>query len=148
MIIALAQGELPVIPPGGRSFAYSVDVAKAAVAALSLGQPGECYITGGNNLSYRTAFRRMAELLHCRAPRLAPPSMFVLAGGAFGSVSGIIMKKAPRINLALAKVSIDSHFYSSQKAIKDLGYRITDFDTIIKNAAGWFYDNGYLDRAG
>src|ERR1043166_2147975 len=56
LLLSFCKGSLPGYAHGGRNFVCASDVACAAVAALTKGRTGECYIAGGENLSYREFF--------------------------------------------------------------------------------------------
>ena len=57
MLIALCKGALKLYCNGGKNFVCSVDVAKAAVNALTKGVIGECYIAGNENMGFKEFFQ-------------------------------------------------------------------------------------------
>ena len=61
MVLAIMNQRVPSYASGGRCVAYVGDVAIAAVNAISKGEPGECYIAGGENLCYKDFFKMIAE---------------------------------------------------------------------------------------
>ena len=72
--------------PGGRNFVYARDAAKAMVSALDKGKRGECYILGGENLTYLDFFSRVAKKVGMSPPRRVLPGPVILAAGAAGSL--------------------------------------------------------------
>lgn len=81
MLLELARGRVPGYPPGGKNYVYVGDMATATVNALTMGRVGESYILVHQNLTYRDAFRLMAEVLAVSLPRLALPNLPVRGYG-------------------------------------------------------------------
>jgi dihydroflavonol-4-reductase len=80
-----ASGNASWIPPGGTSIADVEDVALGVVSALERGRPGERYILGGHNISWRELDQRIASLAHVapsrrHVPRAALPFLRAGAG--------------------------------------------------------------------
>ena len=50
----------------------------------------------------------------------------------------------PGLSLPLARISLDSHYYSPEKAVRELGLPQTPIDTALEEAFSWFRQNGYL----
>jgi dihydroflavonol-4-reductase len=63
-----------------------------------------------------------------------------------GSLIGVITRKPPRVNYALARISCDEHYYTSQKAVQELGLPQTSIEIAIEEAFTWFKENGYLEK--
>ena len=136
---------LRFVPPGGRNFAYAGDVAKAMVAAVKKGQSGECYITGGQNISYFDFFSKVASMTKTtKPPAMTLPFPLVLAGGALGSVADMILKKQVPFNLQLARLSVYTTYYSSKKAVEKLGMPQTEIETGIKESISSLKKYGHI----
>jgi dihydroflavonol-4-reductase len=144
MILSIAAGRVPGSSPGGRCFADSRGVAAGIVAALERGRPGECYILGGENLSYREIFSKIARITGKQAPALLMPKALVLAFGALSSAIAAIGGKAPKVSLAMARISCEGQYYSSAKARRELGYEPGPVDGAIAAARDWFLERGML----
>ncbi len=137
LLIQVARGKVPGSAPGGRCFADVRDVAAGIVSALERGRPGECYILGGENLSYAEAFALIARLCGTRPPRLRLPAAAVLAFGAFGSAVAALTGVAPKVSLPMARISCEGQYYCSAKAIAELGYVIRPVAEGIAAARDW-----------
>jgi dihydroflavonol-4-reductase len=144
MILAVAAGAVPGSSPGGRCFADVRGVAAGIVTALECGRPGECYILGGENLSYAEVFAKIAGAVGARVPRLRMPAPAVLAFGALSEAVSSITRRPPRVSLAMARISCEGQYYSSGKAQVELGYRILPVDGAIAAARDWFESRGML----
>ncbi len=144
MILALAKRGVPGSSPGGRSFADVRAVARGTVAALERGIPGDCYILGGENLSYAQVFAEIAAVLGRKPPRARMPRAAVLAFGALGSLAASLTGKAPQVSLAMARIACETQYYSSAKATRELGYAVAPIGAAIAAACEWFRSRGML----
>lgn len=144
MILALASGSLPGYTDGGGSFADVRSVARGAALALERGRGGQCYIMGGQNLSYREAFGVISRAVGVLPPRLRMPGWASLAYGAAGSAMARLRGKPPRLSLSMARVSLEGLYYDSGKAIRELGYSPGRLEDAVGAAAAWFRESGKL----
>ena len=56
-----------------------------------------------------------------------------------------VRKRKPLLSVTMARMSGDGHYYSSDKAIKELGYEQTGHDKTLDEAVKWYDEHGYLD---
>ena len=66
--------------------------------------------------------------------------------GTLSSLKGMVSGKPPPMNLALARIACDEHYYSSEKAMRELGIPQTPIEVAIEEAFKWFKENGYLEK--
>ena len=144
MILAVHKRKLPGYTTGGRNFAYVKDVATAIANALTMGNIGECYITGNSNLTYKEIFGIIAKITNSKHPKTKLLPFFVKAYGLLGTLSGKITGRAPAVSYPMASISCDKHFYSSQKAIEGLNLPQTNIELAIKEAFQWLVENKYV----
>ncbi len=144
MIIKVAHGKVPGNSPGGRCFADVRNVARGIAAALEKGVPGRCYILGGENLSYRQIFDLIGDAAGVKTRRLDLPAPAILALGAVSSLAASITGKPPRISFPMARIACEDQYYSSGRAISELGYSITPVRDGIAAAIEWFKAKGML----
>jgi dihydroflavonol-4-reductase len=135
---------LPMVPAGGRSFAYAPDVAAAMIAALDRGQKGEVYLLGGANLTYLDFFGKVARLAGITPPRGIVPAAALQGAGVVGSVVGRLTGNRKGFNRTLARLSVCDAYYSSAKAIDALGYAQTPVETGIRETLQGLMDHGHL----
>lgn len=143
MILAVYGQKVPGYAKGGRNFIYVKDVAIAAANALTQGKIGECYIAGNVNMHYKEAFETIAEVVGVKAPSVYIPPFASELYGYLGSVYGRLFNKVPKVSYPMAAISSDEHFFSAQKAVKELGMPQTDIKIAIKECFDWFKMNGY-----
>lgn len=144
MIISVITGKVPGYAAGGRCFSAVKDVAKAAVVALEKGRVGECYITGGTNLCYQDFFGLIGKIANVKPPKMKVSTFFAIIFAAILEFFASFGKKKPKLTIAMAKISGDGHYYSSEKAIRELGYTQTSLETALTEAIAWYKDHGYL----
>ncbi|MFZ5554865.1 MAG: NAD-dependent epimerase/dehydratase family protein [Bacteroidota bacterium] len=144
MIIALYKGKIPGYTNGGRNYIYVKDAATGIANAVTMGRKGESYIIGNENLSYKDAFQKMAVALGVKPPSRRVPDWIMLTYGQFSSLFAKVRGKAPAVSYNLAKIGIDKHYFSAQKAVNELKLPQTPIEVAVKEAAEWFRQNNYL----
>ncbi len=131
--------------PGGRNFAHAPDVAGAMVLAVDKGRKGHCYIAGGRNIRYFDFFSKVAEIAGgMNPPRVVLPGSAIMACGAAGSLYHKLFSKRPPLNLAMARLSLLGTYYSSKKAIRELGMSQTPIDTAIEQSIRSLKEYGHI----
>jgi dihydroflavonol-4-reductase len=144
LLLALYNGKVPGYTDGGRNFIHVKDVATAAANALTMGRKGECYIMANENLTYKEFNQIVAEELSIKPPKLFVPKPFIIAYGIISQAFAWITRKAPAISYTVAKISLDTNYYTAAKAIKELNLPQTPIKIAVREAFDWFRDNGYL----
>ncbi|PQO32197.1 NAD-dependent epimerase/dehydratase family protein [Bremerella cremea] len=144
MLISVIKKQPPLAPSGGGTTCDVRDVAQACINAIEQGRVGENYILGGENLSYFDLWTRIANLTGRRPPwrKLGP-----YIAGAVGYLSdtwATMEGKEGEVNSAAIKMGSLFHFYSSNKAKAELGYKNRPLDQTIEDAWQWFRKQGYL----
>lgn len=143
MIVALKKGQLPGYSMGGKNYVYVKDVAKAVVNAISMGRMGECYILGNQNLSYKEAFSLIADAIGAKKPKIGIPKAITKVYGLIGELISKLTGKPPVVSYPMARIACDGHYFSAEKAVKELQLPQTDLKIAIQEADQWFLENGY-----
>jgi dihydroflavonol-4-reductase len=140
---AVRAGLLPLVPPGGTTLCDVRDVAATHVAALERGRAGERYILGGPHLSFREGLSLVADEVGGRAPRAELPANAVRAGM-------LPLVALERLGVALpwsaryAGYLTARTYYSSEKAMRELGYQTRSAVESIRAAACFYRAAGAL----
>ena len=137
--------KLKVTSPGGRNFVYVGDAAKAVVNAMEKGESGSSYILGGENVTYRDFFGKVAEVVGMPSPRIVLPGGVILLVGFLGSLYGKLTGRRAMINSQIARFSLLRTFYSPARAIKELNMPQTSIDKAIEEAIACLKEYGHLD---
>ena len=146
LVLAVYKGRIPFCPPGGRNVVHVQDVAAGIVSSLENGRIGQCYIMGGRNLPYRELFGIIARVVGVPAPGIVLPAPLLTAGGAAAYGFGSLFHRSARSFFNLARMACEEYYYSSEKAVRELGYTQLPLERAVADAFQWFREHGYLDR--
>lgn len=144
LFFELRDGKVPGSPAGGASFCHVMDVAKAEIAAATLGKPGEGYICAGENISYKALFNIIATKFNTKAPSLSMSRWMMVTYGFIMQLIAEFTGKAPEIDPGNARYVSINAWYDSSKAIKELGYQITPTTQCVDDAYDWYKENGFF----
>ena len=123
--VSVATGKSLFYPPGGTCVSYVEDVVNGMILAEQRGGIGERYILGGTNVSFRDYFARIAAVSGVRPPGIRLPGWLLPhAGRIMELISGKVGRDAGRIAAGFG-------WFSSGKAVRELGYKITALDDVI-----------------
>ena len=143
MLLAIAKQYMPLAPAGGCSVADVRDVARGIRLALDHGVAGERYILGGHNVTYLELWTEMAKLVGRRPPIGKLPTWIAKIAGGVGDLAGRFMTTEPQLNSAVTAMGQIHHWYSSDKAIDQLGYQINDYLPALEESWKWFKERDY-----
>lgn len=147
MIVNAASGRMPAYVETGLNVVHADDVADGHLLALQQGRIGERYILGSEDMSLREILTAVAHITGGRPPRVSLPHGLVfpiaflmeawarLTGGA-----------EPMVTTDGVRLSRKRMFFSSAKAVRELGYAPRPAHAAIEEAIAWFRENGYLGR--
>lgn len=145
LIINIIKGKLPAYVDGGINLIDRQDCARAIVAAMDKGVPGQKYILGNRNISVKDYFDLIvAATGRGKSPFIKIPAwLAVWSGYGYQSLSWLTGR--PPITSA-SWVRIGSHYswWDSTKARRELDLEQTPLETSIRQAVDWFDRNGYL----
>jgi dihydroflavonol-4-reductase len=144
LFLDIRDGKVPGIPPGGAPWAHVEEVAKAHVSALNRGRPGEKYICGGINASYKEIFKRIAESIGKDPPKYVLPRWVTVVYGYLAELGANFTHRPPSLNPGQARYMAAFPQYDSTKAIRELGFGIVPLEKMIEDARDWYIQNGFL----
>lgn len=146
MILALHKGKVPGYTSGGKNYIAVKDAAFAIANAIDMGRIGECYILGNENLSYQEAFKKIAVAIGATPPKRKLTDFMVKTYGSANSLFAKIFRFHPSVTKELAVISCDTHYYSADKARKELNLPQTPIEVAARECFQWFEENGYLTK--
>jgi dihydroflavonol-4-reductase len=140
MIRDLVHGRIIGYVRGAGINVVSVDdVARGHALALERGRSGERYILGGDNLPLRNAFAFATQAIDRAQPWLALPWPAVYGAALAAERYGRLIGREPRLlvldEVRLARTPL---FFSSAKAVAELGYEPGPAADALAAAARWF----------
>jgi dihydroflavonol-4-reductase len=141
VVFKFMERRIPAMPSGGLSFVDVRDAAAAFAAALERGRPGERYLLGGANMSFRDFFGRLERLTGITAPKVALPSAVNVAGARLlEKLAGWRGAEAP---IDAHSVAMGERFWycDSGKATAELGFTARDAQETLFETVRWLDAN-------
>ena len=132
------------VPSGAITVASLDDVVQGHLAALDRGVSGERYVLGGHTPSWEELFRAAAEVVGKPAPTRVLPKWVVKVAGAAALLKSQFNGQEPIMTPALAEVTAKNRRYSSEKAIRELGYAPKPLAHGLEQCWRWYLDNGHV----
>jgi dihydroflavonol-4-reductase len=144
IIVEAATGRMPAFVDTGLNLVHVDDVAEGHFLALERGRIGENYILGGTDVTLAQMLADIAALAGRRAPTVKLPRapLFPLAFAA--EVVARMTGKEPFLTADALRMSRYQMYFSSAKAMRELGYAARPYREGLKDAHAWFAANGYL----
>ncbi|TFG01549.1 MAG: NAD-dependent epimerase/dehydratase family protein [Promethearchaeota archaeon] len=120
------------------SFVYVNDVANGLASVINKDDlKGEEFILAGENVIFNDWINLIAELAGKKKPRHFPMSMGLMYA-RMCELKTKLTKKMPYINRPTVKMMDYNWSYSSEKAINQLGYKITPLKVGLKKTIEWY----------
>ena len=147
-ILDFLNRKMPAYIETGLNLVDVRDVAEGHLAALRRGQPGERYILGGFNMSFRGILEVLGKITRLPVPSLRLPYGAALVAGYVDSWIAKSLNREPRIPLEGVKMARHKMYVSTAKAEQELGFRASPIEPALERAIGWFRQNGYVGSTG
>jgi len=146
MVLDAACGRMPAYVDTGLNIVHVDDVAEGHLAAFHHGRIGERYILGGQDMTLREILAQIALLVGRKPPRIRLPHTLLLpiafAAEALARVSG----RETRITVEGVRLARKRMFFSSDKAVRELGYGWRAPARAFEDAVRWFREQGLVSR--
>ena len=144
VIMHMARGRRPPIPPGGLNVIHIDDVVAGHLAALERGRSGERYILGGENITHEQLLSTVAEVVGAPRPRWHIPGWALRRLARPAELIGRILDIPLRGHII--RMSGLYFYYDNQKAQRELQLSTPrPLRSSVKDAYNWYRDNGFLD---
>ncbi len=144
LVLDAASGRMPAYVDTGLNVVHVDDVAAGHLLAFHRGRVGERYILGGQDMTLREILVHIAALVGRKPARIRLPHAAVLpvafASEAFAKATG----RDARITLEGVRMSRKRMFFSSAKAVRELGYQWRPPMEAFDDAVTWFRERGLL----
>jgi dihydroflavonol-4-reductase len=146
MIADAASGRMPAYVDTGLNIVHVDDVAQGHLLALDRGRIGERYILGSENMSLAQLFGMVAAQVGRPPPRVKLPVTalwpLALACEGLANIAGI----TPLVTRDHLRMSRKLMYFSSAKAIAELGYAPRPASMAVADAIAWFRANGMVPQ--
>lgn len=148
IFVDFLKGRFPAYMDTGLNLVDVEEVARAHVAALTQGRPGQRYILGGENLTLKGILDRLAAITGVPAPRVRIPFAAAWTYAFFEEwITGRILGREPRATREEVRMGRKKMFASSARAERELGFRVRSVEAAMRAAVGWFRAHGYAPPA-
>jgi len=144
IVLDTARGRMPAYLDTGLNIVHVDDVAAGHLLAFHRGRTGERYILGGQDMMLRDILAAIALLVGRKAPRIRLPHAAVLPLACAAEALARITGRTTRITLEGVRMARKHMFFSSAKAVRELGYRWRAPTEAFEDAVLWFREQGYL----
>lgn len=142
MIDQYDRGRFPVLPGRGENvgnYALVDDVVEGHVLAMENGAVGGRYLLGGENTSLKGLLQLVDELTRRRHVQVSLPRSVSMSYAALEKRKADWLGLYPRITPGWMKTFLEDWAYTSAKAERDLGYRITPLREGIRRTLDWLH---------
>jgi len=144
LFIMVRDGKLPGVPPARMTFAHVREVVAAHVAAADRGENGGQYLLGGENRSMLDFVNEIAALLGKPLQSKELPLVMLRVAAAIGDFASRFTGKEPSITPEVAALMSRVSVVASEKAQRELGYRIVSLKAMVKDCYDWMVAEGRI----
>jgi len=144
MIVDFLNGKMPAYVDTGMTIVDVDDVAEGHMLAVEKGKIGECYILGGDNLSLKQVLDLLSEISGRPQVRARIPWAVALAWAYVDTgLARLNPKHIPAATPDAVRVSTKKEYFSSAKAMRELGYTFIPAREALSKAVEWYRANSY-----
>jgi dihydroflavonol-4-reductase len=144
IIVEAAKGRMPGYVDTGLNVVHVDDVAAGQLLAAECGIVGERYILGGENLTLKQILDKLGMISGLPSPTVKLPYFVAyLAGAVDQTISGSLLGREPRATIETVRMGKKKMWASSEKAERELGWKIMPADAALRRAVEWFQAHGY-----
>lgn len=145
LILSVIKGKIPGVTTGINNYVDVRNVCQGMISAWEIGRRGEKYILGGENMNYEAIMKLIARIAGTKPPHRRIPQAAARLLGHFGDLLELITHQQSIVNTVTVRYGYCQTFmFSSQKAIRELGYDPGSVEKGIADAIAWFKRTGRL----
>ncbi|HXC07822.1 MAG TPA: hopanoid-associated sugar epimerase [Steroidobacteraceae bacterium] len=144
LVLDAAAGRMPAYVDTGLNIVHVDDVAAGHLLAFERGRAGERYILGGEDMTLQIILREIARLAGRKPPSIRLPYAAVLPVAYLAEAFAWVSGRSGRVTLEGVRMSRKRMFFSSAKAVAELGYRWRPPLQAFEDALRWFRERGAL----
>jgi dihydroflavonol-4-reductase len=127
------NGQIMALPSGGLNFVDVRDAARGTIAAMRSGRPGERYLLGGPNWTFRHFIQRLSEVSGAPAPRLRLPlGLSLISAKLLREVMPWVGKEFALDDVSI-RMSALFWYCDSSKARSELDFETRDPDETLRD---------------
>lgn len=142
MVVDFLKGKMFAYLDTGLNLVHVKDVARGHLLAAQRGKAGERYILGSRNCTLVEIFRMLSGITGLPAPRLKVPYAFAWLGAVTMEGWARLSGKPPEVSLTAVRMAAKRMFFSSAKAVRELGLPQSPVEEALRDAVEWFVVHG------
>jgi dihydroflavonol-4-reductase len=147
IVLDFLKGKFPAYVETGLNLVDVRECARGHIAALEKGKTGERYILGGENLTLKQILDKLSKISGLPSPKIKLPYFVAyLAGAVDQTINGRLRDREPRATIETVRMGKKKMWASSDKAERELGWKIIPPDDALRRAVKWFQENGYVQH--
>ena len=147
LVLDAAAGRMPAYVDTGLNIVHVDDVAAGHLLAYHRGRSGERYILGGEDMTLKEILGCIAKLVGRKPPRVRLPYAAVLPIAYLAEAWTRVSGRRGRITLEGVRLARKRMFFSSAKAVRELGYGWRPPAEAFDDAVRWFRERGLLRQS-
>ena len=144
IVLDTIRGQMPAYVDTGLNVVHVDDVARGHLLAFERGKYGERYILGGENLTLLQILKAIDEITGIHRRRIRLPHNLVLPIAWCMEKWARVSGREPRATVDSVRMAKKRMFFSSAKAVHELGYQFRPAREALQDAITWFMENGYV----
>src|SRR5580698_6063319 len=145
IVVDFLKRKFPAYVETGLNLVDATVCAQGHIAALEKGKSGERYILGGENLTLKQILDRLGKITGLPSPKIKLPYFFAFATGVIDEAfTGRLLQREPRATVDTVRMGRKKMFASSDKAERELGWKIVPVEGALRRAVEWFQANRYV----
>jgi len=137
IVLASMKGLTRFYVDGGINVVDVRDVAEGLFLCMEKGKAGEKYLLGGYNLTFRELLLELSRFTNCRPYFRLPKGAVKLAG----YLAELVFGEKSIIDYNSALIMCEYWFYNSDKAKRELGWRVRPLEETLRDSVEWFRMN-------
>jgi dihydroflavonol-4-reductase len=145
LVLDAAAGRMPAYVDTCLNIVHVDDVAAGHLLAYERGQAGERYILGGEDMTLREILALISSLVGRKPPRVRLPYGIVVPIAYLAEGYAKLSGRSGRITLEGVRMSRKRMYFSSARAVSELGYRWRPPRSAFEDAIVWFRSRGLLN---
>jgi dihydroflavonol-4-reductase len=144
IVVDAALGRMPAYVDTGLNIVHVDDVAAGHLKAWERGRIGERYILGGDDMTLREILAEISRLVGRRPPRIRVPHTALVPVAVISEAVARLTGRSTRVTLESVRMARKHMYFSSEKAVQELGYRWRSPTAAFEDALTWFREQGFL----
>lgn len=144
MFLMVRDGKLPGVPPAKLSFAHVREIVGAHIAAADKGENGGQYLLAGENSTMLQLVTEIGLLLGKSTPKKPLPLGLMRVAATLGGLVSAVTGKEPSITAEMVEAFSHPMTTRSEKAQRDLGYKVVPLKEMVKDCYDWMVAEGRI----